>query len=109
MAALEGDRESLVKPGAEEWIAMELGHVIPFIEHAMHDTKAEVSQERSLSVRLISSGSSCCYQSGDHPMRNATQSRYSASYSSTCLSHGLARCCRGRPSKVCRRPPSLPK
>ncbi|RSH81523.1 hypothetical protein EHS25_006145 [Saitozyma podzolica] len=35
--------EGLVKPGAEEWVAVELGHVIPFVEHAMHDTKAEVS------------------------------------------------------------------
>ncbi|RXK36829.1 elongation factor 3 [Tremella mesenterica] len=35
--------ESLVKPGAEEWVAFELGHVIPFVEHAMHDTKQEVS------------------------------------------------------------------
>jgi elongation factor 3 len=35
--------EALVKPGAEEWVAVELGHVIPFVEHAMHDTKAEVS------------------------------------------------------------------
>ncbi len=35
--------EGLVKPGAEEWVAMELGRVIPIIEHAMHDTKSEVS------------------------------------------------------------------
>ncbi|KAI5449877.1 [NU+] prion formation protein 1 [Naganishia albida] len=35
--------EGLVKPGAEEWVAEELGHVIPSVEHAMHDTKAEVS------------------------------------------------------------------
>ncbi|WRT66072.1 uncharacterized protein IL334_003024 [Kwoniella shivajii] len=35
--------ENLVKPGAEDYIAQELGHVIPFVEHAMHDTKTEVS------------------------------------------------------------------
>ncbi|ORX36907.1 mRNA export factor elf1 [Kockovaella imperatae] len=35
--------ENLVKPGAEEWVAAELGRVIPAVEHAMHDTKAEVS------------------------------------------------------------------
>ncbi|KAJ9111773.1 hypothetical protein QFC22_006432 [Naganishia vaughanmartiniae] len=34
--------EGLVKPGAEEWVAEELGHVIPLIERAMHDTKTEV-------------------------------------------------------------------
>ena len=35
--------EGLVKAGAEEWVANELGKVIPVVEHAMHDTKAEVS------------------------------------------------------------------
>jgi elongation factor 3 len=35
--------EALVKPGAEEWVAEELGHVIPSVERAMHDTKSEVS------------------------------------------------------------------
>jgi elongation factor 3 len=35
--------EALVKPGNEEYVANELGHVIPFIERAMHDTKSEVS------------------------------------------------------------------
>lgn len=35
--------EGLVKPGAEEYVANELGFVIPFVERAMHDTKAEVS------------------------------------------------------------------
>ncbi|KAK8864159.1 hypothetical protein IAR55_001405 [Kwoniella newhampshirensis] len=35
--------EGLVKPGAEDYLAFELGHAIPFIERAMHDTKAEVS------------------------------------------------------------------
>ncbi|RSH80900.1 uncharacterized protein EHS24_008328 [Apiotrichum porosum] len=35
--------EELVKPGAEEWVAMELGETIPVIEKSMHDTKAEVS------------------------------------------------------------------
>ncbi|WWD02682.1 hypothetical protein V865_000723 [Kwoniella europaea PYCC6329] len=35
--------ENLVKPGADDYIAQELGHVIPFVEHAMHDTKSEVS------------------------------------------------------------------
>jgi len=35
--------EALVKPGAEEYIANELGRVIPFVERSMHDTKAEVS------------------------------------------------------------------
>ena len=34
--------ENLVKPGGEEWVAMELGRVIPEVEHAMHDTKQEV-------------------------------------------------------------------
>ena len=42
VAALKA-MEGLVKPGAEEWIAMELGRVIPIVEHAMHDTKSEVS------------------------------------------------------------------
>ncbi|WVQ99133.1 hypothetical protein IAU59_006265 [Kwoniella sp. CBS 9459] len=42
VAALKA-MEGLVKPGAEDWIAPELGHVIPFVERAMHDTKAEVS------------------------------------------------------------------
>ena len=41
VAALKA-MEGLVKPGAEEWIAMELGRVIPVVEHAMHDTKSEV-------------------------------------------------------------------
>lgn len=35
--------EGLVRPGAEEWVAAELGHVIPVVEAAMHDTKAEVA------------------------------------------------------------------
>jgi elongation factor 3 len=35
--------EELVKPGAEEWVAMELGETIPIVEMAMHDTKAEVA------------------------------------------------------------------
>jgi len=35
--------EALVKPGAEEYIANELGHVIPYVERSMHDTKSEVS------------------------------------------------------------------
>ena len=35
--------EGLVRPGAEEWVAFELGHAIPHVEHAMHDTKQEVS------------------------------------------------------------------
>ncbi|KAL7419117.1 [NU+] prion formation protein 1 [Cryptotrichosporon argae] len=35
--------EELVRPGAEDWVAAELGHVIPYVEAAMHDTKAEVS------------------------------------------------------------------
>ncbi|WVR07279.1 hypothetical protein IAU60_004320 [Kwoniella sp. DSM 27419] len=42
VAALKA-MENLVKPGAEEWIAAELGVVIPYVERAMHDTKAEVS------------------------------------------------------------------
>lgn len=41
VAALKA-MEALVKPGAEEYVANELGHVIPFVERAMHDTKAEV-------------------------------------------------------------------
>ena len=36
--------EALVKPGNEEYVANELGHVIPYIERAMHDTKSEVSR-----------------------------------------------------------------
>lgn len=35
--------EGLVKSGAEDWVAEELGGVIPVVEHAMHDTKSEVS------------------------------------------------------------------
>ncbi|KAL1405388.1 [NU+] prion formation protein 1 [Vanrija albida] len=35
--------EELVKPGAQEFIGAELGHAIPVVEMAMHDTKAEVS------------------------------------------------------------------
>jgi len=46
VAALKA-MEGLVKPGAEEWVAMELGRIIPVIEHAMHDTKSEVSLEGS--------------------------------------------------------------
>jgi elongation factor 3 len=42
VAALKA-MEGLVKPGAEEWVANELGRVIPVIEHSMHDTKTEVS------------------------------------------------------------------
>ena len=42
VAALKA-MEGLVKPGAEEYVANELGKVIPIVEHAMHDTKAEVS------------------------------------------------------------------
>lgn len=40
--------EALVKPGAEEYVANELGHVIPFVERAMHDTKAEVSHHMTM-------------------------------------------------------------
>jgi elongation factor 3 len=36
--------EAIVKAGSEEYVANELGHVIPFVERAMHDTKAEVSR-----------------------------------------------------------------
>ena len=36
--------EALVKPGNEEYVANELGHVIPYVERAMHDTKSEVSR-----------------------------------------------------------------
>lgn len=46
IAALKA-MEGLVKPGAEEWVAMELGRVIPIVEHAMHDTKSEVSRSIS--------------------------------------------------------------
>lgn len=42
IAALKA-MEGLVKPGAEDYVANELGTVIPVVEHAMHDTKAEVS------------------------------------------------------------------
>lgn len=42
VAALKA-MEGLVKPGAEEYVANELGKVIPMVEHAMHDTKTEVS------------------------------------------------------------------
>lgn len=42
VAALKA-MEGTVKQGAEEWVAAELGKVIPFVEAAMHDTKAEVS------------------------------------------------------------------
>jgi elongation factor 3 len=40
--------EGLVKPGAEEYVANELGKVIPVVEHAMHDTKSEVSTGGSI-------------------------------------------------------------
>lgn len=36
--------ENLVKTGSEEWVAEELGGVIPVVETAMHDTKGEVSR-----------------------------------------------------------------
>lgn len=36
--------EGVVKAGAEEWVAAELGRVIPVVERAMHDTKAEVNR-----------------------------------------------------------------
>lgn len=52
VAALKA-MEGTVKQGAEEWVAAELGRVIPFVEAAMHDTKAEVS--RVLRVPLVSS------------------------------------------------------
>lgn len=42
VAALKA-MEGLVKAGAEEWVANELGKVIPVVEHAMHDTKSEAS------------------------------------------------------------------
>ena len=42
VAALKA-MEGCVKQGAEEWVAAELGKVIPFVEAAMHDTKQEVS------------------------------------------------------------------
>ncbi|OXC66078.1 hypothetical protein AYX13_05124 [Cryptococcus neoformans] len=42
IAALKA-MEGLVKPGAEDYVANELGTVIPVVEHAMHDTKSEVS------------------------------------------------------------------
>jgi elongation factor 3 len=35
--------ENVVKGGSEEWVALELGTTIPYVEHAMHDTKTEVS------------------------------------------------------------------
>jgi elongation factor 3 len=34
--------EATVKPGSEEWVAEQLGHIIPVVEGAMHDTKSEV-------------------------------------------------------------------
>jgi len=37
--------EGLVKSGSEDWVAEELGGVIPVVEHAMHDTKSEVSTQ----------------------------------------------------------------
>lgn len=45
--------EALVKPGAEEWVAEELGHVIPSVERAMHDTKSEVSRGNRLAQGRI--------------------------------------------------------
>ncbi|WVQ82413.1 hypothetical protein IAT38_004541 [Cryptococcus sp. DSM 104549] len=42
IAALKA-MEGLVKAGAEEYVAAELGGVIPVVEMAMHDTKTEVS------------------------------------------------------------------
>lgn len=47
VAALKA-MEGLVKPGAEEYVANELGKVIPVVEHAMHDTKSEVSTGGSI-------------------------------------------------------------
>ncbi len=35
--------EAAVRPGSEEWVALELSHIIPAVEAAMHDTKTEVS------------------------------------------------------------------
>lgn len=35
--------EGTVRPGSEEWVAEQLGGIIPAVEHAMHDTKTEVS------------------------------------------------------------------
>jgi elongation factor 3 len=42
VAALKA-MEGTVKVGGEEWVAAELGRVIPYVEAAMHDTKAEVN------------------------------------------------------------------
>ena len=44
--------ENLVRPGAEDWVAMELGRVIPVVERAMHDTKSEVRYLASHGIEL---------------------------------------------------------
>jgi elongation factor 3 len=42
VAALKA-MEGMVRPGEDgEWVALEFGHIIPTVEHAMHDTKSEV-------------------------------------------------------------------
>jgi elongation factor 3 len=47
VAALKA-MEGMVRAGEDgEWVAMEFGHIIPSVEHAMHDTKSEVSARLS--------------------------------------------------------------
>lgn len=58
VAALKA-MEALVKPGAEEYVANELGHVIPFVERAMHDTKAEVCVSLSPLVNFLTTFADC--------------------------------------------------
>ncbi|WWC89603.1 uncharacterized protein L201_004528 [Kwoniella dendrophila CBS 6074] len=47
--------ENLVKPGSDDYIAQELGLVIPFVERAMHDTKAEVSAAATKAAKTLCS------------------------------------------------------
>lgn len=37
--------ENVVRSGNEEWVAEELGGILPVVEHNMHDTKSEVSTQ----------------------------------------------------------------
>lgn len=82
--------EALVKPGSEEYVANELGRVIPFVERAMHDTKAEVSVHIAFNERNSDHLGICCSQQGRyHPLRNPSQCRRYQARSCPRFRHGL--------------------
>lgn len=86
--------EALIKPGSEEYVANELGHVIPFVERAMHDTKTEVGIHPSGHYEVLTGlGLVCCSQDGHGTVQHFAQCRYHQARACSRLGHGLAHCC----------------